>query len=97
MITWSKGQALFCRSYDKSNITNHMNAKQHAGFERLNDGHTSLLLPKLIYVALNCLFLGMGIYKCSSLGLLPSTAADYVSRLPSSIANRAEVSGVPLF
>lgn len=65
-------------------------------FEKLADGQTSLLLPKLLYIALNLVFLGMGLYKCSSLGLLPSTAADFVSRLPASIATRAEVSGVPL-
>ncbi len=62
----------------------------------MDDGHTNLLLPKLIYVAVNCLFLGMGLYKCKGLGLLPSTAADYLSRLPSAISSRVEVSGVPV-
>jgi hypothetical protein len=67
----------------------------YTGFERVADGHISLILPKLIYVALNCVFLGMGLYKCSSLGLLPSTAVDFISRLPSK-AYRAEVSSVPV-
>lgn len=44
---------------------------------------------------MNCLFLGMGLWKCGKLGLLPTTSADWVSYLPAA-ANRAEVSGVPL-
>ena len=86
-----------CLGHEKMTfLITRMHGNPSSGFEKLADGHTSLLLPKLLYVALNLVFLGMGLYKCSSLGLLPSTAADFVSRLPTSIASQAEVSGVPL-
>ena len=60
------------------------------------EGGTNLLLPKAIFVAVQCLFLGLGLWKCGKLGLLPTTSADWVSYLPATLTNRAEVSGVPL-
>ena len=67
------------------------------GFAHLEDGRTSLLMPKAIYVAVNCAFLGLGLWKCGKLGLLPTTSADWVSYVPPAAAgSRAEVSGVPL-
>lgn len=54
-----------------------------AEFEKVDDGTVKLLVPKLIYVAVNCVFLGMGLWKCGKMGLLPTTSADYVSYLGS--------------
>ena len=38
------------------------------------EGKTPLLLPYLTFVAINLLLLGMGLYKASAMGLLPSWA-----------------------
>mmetsp|Transcript_17898 Transcript_17898/g.44233 ORF Transcript_17898/g.44233 Transcript_17898/m.44233 type:complete len:211 (-) Transcript_17898:30-662(-) len=44
-------------------------------FENLE---TDTQVPKLIFVALNVVWLGIGLYKMSSLRLLPTTAADFM-------------------
>jgi hypothetical protein len=41
-----------------------------------------LKLPKLIFVGLQVLALAVGLYKCSTMGLLPLTSADWVGYLP---------------
>ena len=41
-----------------------------------------LRLPKLIFLALQILSLGVGLYKCSTMGLLPITSADWTNLLP---------------
>ncbi len=41
-----------------------------------------LKMPKLIYAGLQLLSLGVALYKCSTMGLLPLTSADWVSYLP---------------
>jgi ER membrane protein complex subunit 4 len=53
-----------------------------------------LTLPKLGYAALNMLGVGMALYKCASLGLLPVTSADWTSYLPPK--TMMEHSGSPL-
>lgn len=41
-----------------------------------------LRLPKLIYVAIQIAALAMGVYKCSTMGLLPLTSADWTHYVP---------------
>lgn len=41
-----------------------------------------LKMPKLIFASLQVLALGVALYKCSTMGLLPLTSADWVSYLP---------------
>lgn len=41
-----------------------------------------LKIPKLIFISLQILSLAVAVYKCSTMGLLPLTAADWVSYLP---------------
>ena len=41
-----------------------------------------LKMPKLIFASLQILALGVALYKCSTMGLLPLTSADWVSYLP---------------
>lgn len=38
-------------------------------------------MAKLIYVAINLAWLGFGLYKMSSMGLLPTTSADFVDSI----------------
>jgi ER membrane protein complex subunit 4 len=39
-------------------------------------------IPKLIFLALQVLSLGVALYKCSTMGLLPVTSVDWVEYLP---------------
>ena len=41
-----------------------------------------LKIPKLIYIALQGLSIAVALYKCSTMGLLPVTSADWTSYLP---------------
>ena len=52
-----------------------------------------LKLPKMIFVSLQVLALGVAVYKCSTMGLLPLTSADWVSLLP--VLHRIEHSAHP--
>jgi len=45
------------------------------------DGHTSLLQPKLVFVGMQLVALAVGLYKMSTMGLLPTTAADFMDSI----------------
>ena len=47
-----------------------------------NEEGLDLMKPKLIFIAMQVLALAVAIYKCSTMGLLPLTTADWVSYLP---------------
>lgn len=67
------------------------------GFNKPNappEEHIDLTLPKLIYISVQLLALGVGLYKCFTMGLLPITVADWSNILP--LARYKEVSMVPL-
>jgi ER membrane protein complex subunit 4 len=42
-----------------------------------------LKIPKLIFLSLQFLALAIGLYKCSTMGLLPLTSADWTHYIPS--------------
>ncbi|RUS20082.1 LOW QUALITY PROTEIN: hypothetical protein BC937DRAFT_86397 [Endogone sp. FLAS-F59071] len=42
-------------------------------------GDSSLLLPKLAFVGFQLALIAMGVYKCSAMGLLPTTSSDWVA------------------
>jgi hypothetical protein len=68
------GMALF------NPITGIMNINQTFGkFE--NEG-IDLKIPKLIFLALQLLSVGVALYKCSLMGLLPVTSADWTHYVP---------------
>eukprot|EP00948_MAST-09A_sp_MAST-9A-sp1_P001326 g1326.t1 len=54
-----------------------------AGILTSKNGLHPLLLPKLTYLGINILFLCIGLYKLSLLGLIPLTAADWVKLIDS--------------
>jgi ER membrane protein complex subunit 4 len=58
------------------------------------DGHTNLLQPKLIYIALQLVALSVGLYKMSTMGLLPTNAGDFMNYL--NFRTVVEVSGVAI-
>jgi hypothetical protein len=51
-------------------------------FQRYEGEGVDLFMPKAIFLALQVLSLGVGIYKCSTMGLLPLTSADWTQYLP---------------
>jgi len=55
-----------------------------------------LLLPKLTYIAINLVGVGIIMYKFQSMGLLPITSADWVSLLPERHPAEFSSLGVPL-
>jgi ER membrane protein complex subunit 4 len=54
-------------------------------FRKVQNDSTSdddvLQIPKFIYLALNLAFLALGLYKMSSMRLLPTTSADWLSKI----------------
>jgi hypothetical protein len=78
-------------------LTNPLNAltsvnKYFSRFEK--EEGVDLTTPKLIYSAVQCAGLAMALYKCSTMGLLPMTSADWTSLIPIKTFN--EYSGIPL-
>ena len=63
-------------------------------FRTVDDGKNSLLLPKLIFCALNFAGVCVALWKMAKMGLLPATAADWTSYLTPK--HSLEHSGVPL-
>jgi len=60
-------------------------------FIKFSDGKNNMLEPKAVYIALNLVALAIAVYKCSTLGLLPTTPSDWVSMLP--VKQAVEFSG----
>ncbi|PKC06072.1 transmembrane protein 85 [Rhizophagus irregularis] len=50
-------------------------------FERYESSKTKsqLIWPKLVYVILQLLTMALGLYKCSSMGLLPTATSDWLA------------------
>ncbi|KAG9130720.1 hypothetical protein Leryth_012679 [Lithospermum erythrorhizon] len=65
-------------------------------FEPFKDKNVDLLLPKLVYIALNLVGLGIGVWKLNTLGLLPTHASDWVSSLPPAQEVEYSGGGLPL-
>jgi len=55
-----------------------MNMKM--AFARFESPDASLILPKLVYAAINCAGILAGLYKCSNLGLVPTQPADWLAQ-----------------
>merc|ERR1740117_518534 len=51
-------------------------------FKGVEGKGVDLMIPKLTFVAMNCLGLGLGLWKCSMMGLLPVHAADWTHYIP---------------
>lgn len=49
--------------------------------------------PRLVYVMLQLAILGLGLWKCSSMGLLPNTTSDWLAFMqPAKLDERTQVS-----
>jgi hypothetical protein len=63
-------------------------------FAPLEDGgKVDLSMPKLIFIILNVVWLGVGLYKMSWMKLLPTTSADWIGSIL--WKENVEVSGIP--
>lgn len=51
-------------------------------FARYEGEGIDLKIPKLIFLSLQILALGIALYKCSTMGLLPLTSADWTHYIP---------------
>jgi hypothetical protein len=51
-------------------------------FEKFENEHINLVLPKIVYVAANLAVVSVGLYKCWTLGLFPTTPSDWIAQLP---------------
>ncbi|CAH0475546.1 unnamed protein product [Peronospora belbahrii] len=51
-------------------------------FTSVNDGVIDLTQPKAVYMAGSLVGAAMGVYKCSNMGLLPTTSADWTWLMP---------------
>ncbi|KAJ6383097.1 hypothetical protein OIU77_031510 [Salix suchowensis] len=65
-------------------------------FEPYKDSKVDLLVPKLVFIALNLGGLALGIWKLNTLGLLPTHASDWVSSLPPAKEVEYSRGGFPL-
>ncbi|CAI5738556.1 unnamed protein product [Peronospora destructor] len=54
----------------------------NSAFASVNDGIIDLTQPKAVYMAGSLVGAAMGVYKCSNMGLLPTTSADWTWLLP---------------
>ncbi|CAI5487294.1 unnamed protein product [Closterium sp. Naga37s-1] len=54
----------------------------NAAFEPFKDPKVDVVLPKMMYAAVNLFLLSIGLWKLNGLGLLPTRPADWISSLP---------------
>ncbi|KAL7112035.1 hypothetical protein ACP275_05G127800 [Erythranthe tilingii] len=85
-MMWMAGSTvhLFSIGITFSALLQPVNALRTVGkvFEPYKDNKVDLLGPKLVFIALNLVGLGFGVWKLNTLGLLPTHVSDWVSSLP---------------
>jgi hypothetical protein len=62
-------------------------------FGPMEDQNADVSVPKLIFVALNLVWLGIGLYKMSLMRLLPTTSADWTGSIV--WKDMMEISSIP--
>ena len=63
-------------------------------FAKFKSDGVDIMIPQLIFLSLNLLALGVAVYKCSSMGLLPVTSADWTEYIP--LKQASEIAGLSL-
>ncbi|XP_073148026.1 uncharacterized protein [Henckelia pumila] len=100
-MMWMAGSTvhLFSIGITFSALFQPINALRGVGkaFEPYKDNKVDLILPKLVFIALNLAGLGMGIWKLNTLGLLPTHVSDWVSSLPPAQEVEYSGGGIPLY
>ncbi|KAI5669150.1 hypothetical protein M9H77_19003 [Catharanthus roseus] len=100
-MMWMAGSTvhLFSIGITFSALWQPLSALQGVGkvFEPYKDSRVDLLAPKLVYIALNLVGLGLGVWKLNTLGLLPTHVSDWVSSLPPAQEVEYSGGGIPLY
>ncbi|CAA0838324.1 Unknown protein [Striga hermonthica] len=100
-MMWMAGSTvhLFSIGITFSALLQPINALRGVGkvFEPYKDNKVDLLAPKLVFIALNLVGLGLGIWKLNALGLLPTHVSDWVSSLPPPQDVEFSGGGIPLY
>ncbi|GLJ27615.1 hypothetical protein SUGI_0541830 [Cryptomeria japonica] len=98
-MMWMAGSTvhLFSIGITFSALWQPISALQGVGkvFEPFQDSRIDLLLPKLVYIALNLAGMLLGIWKLNTLGLLPTHASDWVSSLAPALEIDYAGGGIP--
>jgi hypothetical protein len=50
----------------------------HQRFSRFAESSVSMLLPKMTFLAIHTAGLALGLYKCHTMGLLPTSTSDWI-------------------
>ncbi|KAL6838264.1 hypothetical protein ACP4OV_031936 [Aristida adscensionis] len=99
-MMWMAGSTihLFSIGITFSSLWGSISALRSVGkvFEPFKDPRVDTLAPKLLYLALNLVALGVGVWKLNTLGLLPTSASDWVSSLAPAREVEYAGGGIPL-
>ncbi|KAL6648113.1 hypothetical protein ACP70R_012337 [Stipagrostis hirtigluma subsp. patula] len=99
-MMWMAGNTihLFSMGITFSCLWGGINAFRTVGkvFEPFKDPRVDTLAPKLLYIALNLVVLGLGVWKLNTLGLLPTSPSDWVSSLAPAREVEYAGGGIPL-
>ncbi|ORY38853.1 DUF1077-domain-containing protein [Rhizoclosmatium globosum] len=75
---------LFMNSFNAILGTNHAFKRfesTSSGTDKKPPSNANLIFPKIVYILAQCVLFGLGVYKCSSMGLLPTSHSDWLSFL----------------
>lgn len=63
-------------------------------FKAVDDGTMDLTQPKLAFIGTNMLGIVVAMYKCGTMGLLPTTSADWTWLLPMKVMQEISIKTV---
>ncbi|CAK4076901.1 unnamed protein product [Aphanomyces euteiches] len=69
----------------------------NGAFVGLEDGKTDLLQAKATFVIANLVAISVALYKCGTMGLLPTTSADWTWLLPVKQAIESSAAATPIY
>ncbi len=96
-MLWMSGSSIqiFSLMMTGMALVNPINAIANVGatFAKYEGEGVDLKFPKLIFLSLQVVALAVGVYKCSSMGLLPLTSADWTHYITEYVG--AEHAGIP--
>lgn len=67
-----------------------------AAFAQVQSEKVDLMMPKLVFLAMNILGFSMGVYKCGTMGLLPLASSNWATLLSVRAMDEISAMGNPL-
>eukprot|EP00736_Rhodelphis_marinus_P005795 Rmarinus@m.2599 len=99
-MMWMSGSRIniFSIMFVYMTFSNSLSALLGAGkvFTRFDDGKTDIVGAKAVYLLLQCVPLLAALYKCDTLGLLPTSTSDWLIFLPNKTPVEYSLGGVVL-